>query len=521
MKVEDLAITLRNRSNWEAIDLGFVLARQWFLRLWTAWLIGALPVFIIVMLLTHLVNNELFNSLVFILFWWLKPLYEQPLLYILSRQLFSEPITLSDIKHNYFQIVKPQLSALLLWRRFSLSRSFNNPVAMLESIKGKPRRSRLNVLHSHQSSASQWLTIICLHLELLLYLALLFFVFALVPSELYSDFEFFEIFDEENLLFISITNITYFIAISIIAPFYVAAGFSLYITRRVKLEGWDIELAFKRMKNRLNHYSTENKPVRFITACLPFIASLIIFSLSPIKSFADSNYFISKETSKTTIEEVLELKDFGKTTTEKRWTYIGDENTEETKDESSEWIENFFEWLFGNLLDEDVNSGLNILEVLIWMAIAAFVIWLIKKYSHWLTWINHRSRPSKKAKPVPNKILGMDMSIDSLPKDVLASFTNHLNEKQYREALSLLYRASLSSIVNHGDFEILASATEQECSDLVHNHRNQDESTFFQALTRAWIHLAYADRTPSTETLSMLRDGWAKHYQNDDYKANV
>ncbi len=520
MKVEDLTIALRNRSNWEAIDLGFVLARHWFLRLWAAWLIGALPVFIIIMLLTYFVNNDLFNSFIFILFWWLKPLYEQPLLFILSRQLFSEPITLNNIKLNYFQIVKPQLGALLSWRRFSLSRSFNNPVAMLENIKGKPRRSRLNVLHSQQSSASQWLTIICLHLEILLYFALLFFVFALVPSELYSDFEFFEIFDEDNFLFISITNIAYFIAISIIAPFYVAAGFSLYITRRVKLEGWDIELAFKRMKNRLNHNNQGKKAGRSITACLPLVSSLIIFSLSPEQSYAN-NLTISKEDSKTTIEEVLKLEDFGETTTEKRWTYIGNENIEKTEDEPSEWLEKIFEWLFADIFDKDINSGLNILEIFIWIAVAAFIIFLIKKYSYWLTWINPTPRTNKESKSMPNIVLGMDMTTDSLPKDVLAEFTTYLNQKQYREALSLLYRASLSSIVNHGDIEVLASATEQECSELVHNHRNQEEASFFHSLTHTWILLAYADRIPTKKTLSMLRDGWVKYYQNNTNKVNT
>ncbi len=520
MKVEDLAINLRNRSNWEAIDLGFTLARQWFFRLWGAWLISALPIFIIVMALTHLVNNELFNSLIFILFWWLKPLYEQPLLHILSRQLFSEPVTLNTVRNNFFQIVKPQLGALLFWRRFSLSRSFNNPVAMLENIKGKPRRTRLSILHSHQSNASQWLTIVCLHLELLLYLAFLFFIFALVPSELYSEFDFFEIFDEENLLFIYITNLTYFIAISIIAPFYVAAGFSLYITRRVKLEGWDIELAFKRMKNRLD-INLKKTTGRILTTFTPLLLSIVLLSLSPIKSFADTNFSVTKDISKSTIEKVLELEDFGETTTKKSWAYIGDENNNELEEGSSEWLENFFEWIFENLFGSDVNTGLNILEVIIWMFIAGLIIWLISKYSHWLSWINLQPRNNKIAKPIPNTILGMDMAIDTLPKDILSAFSKHMNAKQYRDALSLLYRAALSSIVHRGDIEVLASATEQECSNLVNHHRDHHEAKFFNQLTHTWILLAYADRVPSAETLLILRDGWSKHYLNTETTVNT
>ncbi len=519
MQVENLTIALRNRSNWEAIDLGFALARQWFLRLWTAWLISALPIFIIIMLLTYLVNNEAFNSFIFIFFWWCKPLFEQPLLYILSRQLFSEPVTLRDILKNYFTVIKPQLGALLLWRRLSLSRSFNNPVAMLEGIKGKERRARLSVLHAHQSSASQWLTIVCVHLEFLLYVSLLFFIFSLIPSELKNEFTLFELFDEDNFVLVTITDIAYFIAISIIAPIYVAAGFALYITRRVKLEGWDIELAFKRMSNRLNgaKQSTNNSK-NSLLSCSALIVCLMFTSLTPIKGFANEEISVTKQVAKSTIEEVIAHEDFGKKTTKHEWTFIGSDKDKEK--EPPAWLEKFFKWLFGNIIDDDAdaNTGLKLLEIVIWLALAAFVIWLINKYSHWLSWINVKPLSKKKAKSIPNKIVGMEISKESLPEDILASFTKLLNNKQYREALSLLYRASLSSIVHQGDIEILSSATEKECSDIVESKRSADESIFFKALTQTWVMLAYGKQTPSVETLSRLRDGWSKHYMYQDFE---
>jgi hypothetical protein len=36
------------------------------------------------------------------------------------------------------------------------------------------------------------------------------------------------------------------LAMSVMAPFYVAAGFALYLGRRTRLEAWDLELAFGR-----------------------------------------------------------------------------------------------------------------------------------------------------------------------------------------------------------------------------------------------------------------------------------
>jgi len=40
--------------------------------------------------------------------------------------------------------------------------------------------------------------------------------------------------------------LAYTFAVAIIEPFYVAAGFAMYLNRRVELEAWDIEQEFRR-----------------------------------------------------------------------------------------------------------------------------------------------------------------------------------------------------------------------------------------------------------------------------------
>ena len=45
--------------------------------------------------------------------------------------------------------------------------------------------------------------------------------------------------------------LAWYIAMSIVEPFHVAAGFSLYLNRRTELEAWDLELAFRRLRERL------------------------------------------------------------------------------------------------------------------------------------------------------------------------------------------------------------------------------------------------------------------------------
>ena len=43
-----------------------------------------------------------------------------------------------------------------------------------------------------------------------------------------------------------VTTLAYAAAISFLEPFYVAAGFGIYLNRRVELEAWDIEQEFRR-----------------------------------------------------------------------------------------------------------------------------------------------------------------------------------------------------------------------------------------------------------------------------------
>ncbi|MEJ2591922.1 MAG: DUF4129 domain-containing protein, partial [Candidatus Thiodiazotropha sp.] len=84
MDLTRIAVKLRPRLAWEGIDLGFMLARQWFVRLWLLWLAGALPF----MLLLTLLPLPLWAE--GLLLWWFKPMYEPPLLYWMGRRLFDE-----------------------------------------------------------------------------------------------------------------------------------------------------------------------------------------------------------------------------------------------------------------------------------------------------------------------------------------------------------------------------------------------------------------------------------------------
>ena len=123
MRLSESQAVIRPRSPWEALDLGVRLAREHLRVLMTSWALLTLPV--LALLSTVLWN---YPSIVMLVFWWLKPLFERLPLHILSRALFGETITARQALMAYPRLLSVQLLPSLLWRRFTPKRSFLLPV---------------------------------------------------------------------------------------------------------------------------------------------------------------------------------------------------------------------------------------------------------------------------------------------------------------------------------------------------------------------------------------------------------
>jgi hypothetical protein len=85
--------------------------------------------------------------------------------------------------------------------------------------------------------------------ELILASSLLIFVSALIPAPEGSA----GVFAAEtwsNPLNSLPFAVSYAVSILFLEPFYVSAGFALYLNRRVELEAWDIEQEFRRAFER-------------------------------------------------------------------------------------------------------------------------------------------------------------------------------------------------------------------------------------------------------------------------------
>ena len=250
MRLSDATVVIRPRTTWEAMDLGVLMSQQHRRLLMTSWAVITLPVFALLSLL--LWDSP---SLAMFLFWWLKPAFDRLPLYILSKALFGETPTLKQALRQWPALLKPQLLASLTWRRLSLSRSFLMPVVQLEGLDGEAREQRLRVLLQRNRGAAQWLTVIGVHLEIALWFGLMALFYLLVPQqvELQWNWQTLIAVAEHDWLWLEhLINLLYPLLLIVWEPVYVACGFSLYLNRRTILEAWDIELVFRRLRQRLS-----------------------------------------------------------------------------------------------------------------------------------------------------------------------------------------------------------------------------------------------------------------------------
>jgi len=236
MQLSNLVIETRLRNAWSSIDLGIVFARQFWLRGVLLYLIMAIPVFA----LTRLLSGY-GSMLPFFVLWWFKPLYERPILYFMSRELFSDTTGVLRTLLNLKNWLTPGLFAILFSRRISFVRGMYAPITLLERPNSSAYSARTLVLGHKFSGEGLWLTIILFFVEGIFAVSLLGLLAIMFPENIEVGLAWFNDLDKSN----AILDLVTLLVMAAIAPFYTAAGFMLYISRRVELEGWDIEICFR------------------------------------------------------------------------------------------------------------------------------------------------------------------------------------------------------------------------------------------------------------------------------------
>lgn len=240
MRIDTLAVRLRPRPMAEAADLGVLLVHgHWrsVLRVWG-------PLYAVVALLA-LATIELGSWVPGTLVFCLKPWLDRSLLFVLSRAVFGEDTRWSDLLAQRRAVWWTDLARTLTLRRLSPWRSYTQPVAQLEGQRGAARRSRRNQLLKGKRGAAAGMHLVFAHTEVVLALGMASLVLWFAPegtqAVAWSWLSASESVGNQLVL-----TVLYLLVVFVLEPFYVAAGFAMYLNRRVELEGWDIEQGFRR-----------------------------------------------------------------------------------------------------------------------------------------------------------------------------------------------------------------------------------------------------------------------------------
>jgi len=489
---ERISVLFRPRSAWEGMDLGFALARHWFVPLWALWWVSAAPVMLAALLW---LNHSADLWLLFI--WWLKPLYEMLMIAWLGRALFGEPLGWRRAVRRLPSLAR-RLWPYLLWRRLSPVRSLSMPVVLLERLAGRQRRARLRLLR--EGSGALWLTLVCMHFEGVLWLSGALLLIVLVPEQL--------VMLELDALMLETTSGAYWIGaviglitMSIVAPFYVGAGFALYLTRRTRLEAWDLELRFRRARAGSDASRPIVEPGRASASAvrplglLPIGLLVLLMPQPAPASAAAMTQELSASRAEAVIDDVLAGDDFGGQRARDVWVYIGEELAEDAPRDTDAALPT-------GPFSELILALAHAIKWFLLIATVAVLILLTRRLLLEAREGRGRSpRPSPSpASPIASRPLPPQ---PPMPANLAAAVREHLARREARAALALLYRAQLADLSRLG-VEVPSGATEADCIALAMGAGSAAEREWLARLTGLWERAAYAHQSVATSEVEGL-----------------
>lgn len=504
MRLERLSVMLRPRTAWEASDLGIALVRAHWRLIAQAWCAVTLPLLALFTLGGYLIGQVWLAALVL---WWLKPWFDRIPLYVVSRAVFGNAPSLSETVGAGGALFGPGIWPWLLWRRLHPTRSLLLPIDLLEGQRGAARAARAKVLAHSVGSPGFLLTLIGWHLELMLGLSVLVLALMFVPVEFLSESAraMRETLFEDRPAWAQMVLVAIgWLAMTVIEPLYVGAGFGLYLNRRIQLEAWDIELAFRRLAERL----------RGLAAVLP-LALLLSVMLTSLPVLAAA-------------PEAEDAEDAAQNTAPLPLPQIF---SRQYRDDSADWqaaVERAYqntdlrprrqisEWKLRHRIESDGKpkpptwlkalAGLVALagEYGLWLLFGGLLVALLVYHRAWLPWVSEALRPAPGVDSIGSNT---PVVIATLPADLPGAVRARWGSDP-RAAMALLYRAAVLRLVERLGTPLAPGSTEADCLRASRRLGGQPYAALFARIVQHWQATAYADMTLERAALEALLEAW-------------
>ncbi|HUQ52051.1 MAG TPA: hypothetical protein VM692_07500 [Gammaproteobacteria bacterium] len=240
MQLDSLALRMRPRAPLEAADLGARLCQDAARSVYACYALAYVPVAALA-----LASFELAAWLPTLVLFFAKPWLDRTILFVLSRAAFGQATTVLQLWEAQRQVWWSQLFLTLTWRRLSPWRSFTQPVYQLEGLALNKIRRRVVQIRRRKRGTALMITTAFATAETCLVTTVLSLIIWFAPGDTAPDLGTL-LFDETNVLLEAASAVAYAIVIAFLEPFYVAAGFAMYLNRRAELEAWDVEQELRR-----------------------------------------------------------------------------------------------------------------------------------------------------------------------------------------------------------------------------------------------------------------------------------
>lgn len=514
MNLNDIDIELAERTNPQAVNLGFVTARRYFLPLFVASCLAVLPLLLLACLIAYYYQAFTLASL---LLWWGKPYISRVILLNASRLLFREKIGASDMFASLRQALKDGLWLNLTFYRFSLARCLTLPIMLLEQLRGKDYRQRVKLVSRGAPSASA-VTIGLLFFEWFLYLNVILALFMLLPDSIAEPFgrSFYEFMyyghaDEFHwLLWVLLPAQA--LCSAVIEVFYVMIGFMMYLNSRIKTEGWHIELAFKQIAERLQAPKQKEKNNNNGSVAMSWLLAVglaLVLTQFPLKTASaqtttaptTAQTSTAQSSGETTPTMTATQNDLPVTLTPEKDKQLLKEllKKEEPFETQGKWVPKTKpkakEYKGSNWDMPDLSNVASVLKIVLIVAGLLLVYWMIANRDRFMGLFQGVAKVEEDLRPTV--MFGLDIRKESLPDDIAGEARRLLQKGNLLTALSLLYRGSLAALVHDYGIDIKESDTEGDCLHHAESHTSLTTFTYFKALTQAWQSTVYAHRPPT------------------------
>ncbi|MEL7311046.1 MAG: hypothetical protein AAFN07_06025 [Pseudomonadota bacterium] len=464
--------------------------------IYRVWFAFTLPWVVIIALLTWYTP---YGGWALFAYWWFEPLTDGLILHIISQRLFGALPTLGGTLRQTARLAKKNWVFLLTPLRLHFARSIAMPLTQLEGLRGAARRARAKTINRRINNHGVGVTLAYQHLVLCIYLGIALLCVWLLPEAMQNEFweKWWLIMRDTDQSVIDILLLlVMYIAQSLLHPWFVGAGFGLYINCRNRLEAWDIEVAFRRAAAR------RRQRAALAVTCIVGIGIGLAAPQARAQTNDASQTAIQQNWSEETVSEAARKAADSAAYNAKQTRYRYESRLDTSDD--SEDADIASETVTGTVWSSIVSLFAAVMELGLWLLVGLFVVVLFLTRDRWLPLLDPGGAGAARRQKTRLMVSGEVVDSDAMPDDVVGEARRLWYQGDHRSALSLLFRGAVIDAVQRFELRLPDSATEGICIRAVAKRSDTDYSGDFRDITEQWLRCAYGGHIPDDQRFESL-----------------